>query len=76
MSTKSIERAIVAAVRAAGSVSYIDGVVDSVTPYKVLCTGESDPVEVEPLVERAAVGRRVAVFAVGAHRFAIPFPEA
>ena len=73
MSTKTLERAITTALRGAAAVSYVDGVVESVTPYRVLCTGEDDPVEVEPLVERGATGRRVAVFAVGAHRFALPF---
>ena len=73
MSTKTLERAIAAGLRGGAAVSYIDGVVESVSPYRVLCTGEGDPVEVEPLVERGAIGRRVAVFAVGAHRFALPF---
>ena len=73
MSTKTLERAIAAGLRGAAAVSYVDGVVESVSPYRVLCTGEDEAVEVEPLVERGVAGRRVAVFAVGAHRFSLPF---
>ena len=74
MSVRDVERALVEAMRGGATVSYVDGVVDTVTPYLVLCTGDETPGEVEPLVARAAEGSRVAVFSVGAHRFAIPFP--
>lgn len=73
MSTKGLEAALMKAAAGGASVTYIDGVVKSTSPYLVQTTGSDEPFEVEALVSRAPVDARVAVFGVGPHRFALPF---